>query len=169
MNPDRPKENNKADKRDSIRSGARFDVPYVTMNVLATVVASYGLFANSPAVVIGAMIIAMLLGPIEGVAFALVDGDPKLLRDAFLAEFGGVAIVLVTAFVLGLIHRDIPISSEILSRTSPNFLALMIALGGGAAGARRPAEQAASERADWRPTSAAAACRRAKASRCPRG
>lgn len=43
------------------------------MNGLATVVACYGLFENSPAVVIGTMIIAMLLGPISGVALGLVD------------------------------------------------------------------------------------------------
>jgi len=48
------------------------------MNTLATTIACYGLFANSPAVVIGAMIVAMLLGPITGVALALVDGDKVL-------------------------------------------------------------------------------------------
>jgi uncharacterized membrane protein len=53
------------------------------MNTLATIIACYGLFANSPAVTIGAMIIAMLLGPISGVALALVDNNLDLLKQAF--------------------------------------------------------------------------------------
>lgn len=121
--------------REAISAGAAFDVPYVVMNVLATVIACYGLFSNSPAVVIGAMIIAMVLGPILGVALSLVDLDNPLLEKAIIAEIGGVVVVLMTAFVLGRIHMDIPITEEIISRTAPNLLDLMIALGGGAAGA----------------------------------
>ena len=59
------------------------------MNALATIVACYGLLADSTAVVIGAMIIAMLLGPITGIALGLVDGDNQLLKNAFVAEIVG--------------------------------------------------------------------------------
>ncbi len=120
--------------RQSIRENAAFTVPYVTMNALATVVACYGLLQNSTAVVIGAMIIAMLLGPISGIALALVSGDNALLVKALLAEVGGVLVVLGVAFCIGKIHQDLPLTAEILSRTSPNILDLMIALadGGGA-------------------------------------
>lgn len=52
------------------------------MNALATVVCVYGLFENSPAVVIGAMMIAMLLGPIAGVSLGLVDRNNPLLRKS---------------------------------------------------------------------------------------
>lgn len=97
--------------------------------------ASYGLLSNSTAVVIGAMIIAMLLGPISGIALALVDGDVQLLRQAIIAEVAGVLVVLGVAFGIGFIHRDLPLTHEILSRTSPNILDLVIALAGGAAGA----------------------------------
>ncbi len=51
-----------------------FDQTYVVMNVLATIIACYGLLADSAAVVIGAMIIATLLGPILGVGLAVIDG-----------------------------------------------------------------------------------------------
>ena len=125
----------KATVREAISASAAFDVPYVVMNVLATVICCYGLFSNSPAVVIGAMIIAMLLGPIVGVALSLVDLDNPLLTKAIIAEIGGVVVVLVTAFVLGRIHMDIPVTDQIMSRTAPNLMDLMIALGGGAAGA----------------------------------
>jgi hypothetical protein len=60
------------------------------MNALATVVACYGLFENSPAVVIGAMIIAMLLGPIAGVSLGLIDGNNPLFRKALATLAGGV-------------------------------------------------------------------------------
>jgi uncharacterized membrane protein len=44
-----------------IRKGAAFDRTYIIMNILATIIACYGLLANSPAVVIGAMVVAMLI------------------------------------------------------------------------------------------------------------
>ncbi len=108
---------------------------FFLMNGLATVVACYGLLMNSTAVVIGAMIIALLLGPITGIALALVDGDRQLLKTALLTEVGGAALVLGIAMIIGTIHPTIPFRSEILSRTSPNILDLLVALAGGAAGA----------------------------------
>ncbi len=121
--------------RTQISEGSKLTVAYVTMNALATIVACYGLLANSTAVVIGAMIIAMLLGPMTGLALALVDGDNGLLRRSLLAEVAGVGVVLIVALVIGLIHHNLPLTSEILARTSPNIMDLMIALAGGAAGA----------------------------------
>jgi uncharacterized hydrophobic protein (TIGR00271 family) len=121
--------------RAAIDSNSGFDAAFVTMNVLATVLACYGLFENSPAVVIGAMIIAMLLGPISGIGLGLVDRNDRLLRKALAALAGGVAVVYGTAFILGLVHSEFPLTNEIYARTSPNVMDLMIALGGGAAGA----------------------------------
>lgn len=121
--------------RQNIEDNAAFSLPYIIMNSLATVVACYGLLQNSTAVVIGAMIIAMLLGPISGIALALVSGDNGLLRKALLAEVGGMLLVLGIAFCIGKIHQEMPLTNEILARTSPNILDLMIALAGGAAGA----------------------------------
>src|SRR5436190_16876727 len=121
--------------RANIAANSQFDVPYVVMNGLATLIACYGLFSNSPAVVIGAMIIAMLLGPISGVALGLVDQDNALLQKAVGTLVGGVAVVYGTAFVLGMVHQEIPLTREIYARTAPNLMDLMIALGGGAAGA----------------------------------
>lgn len=121
--------------RARIREDAAFSNAHLLMNALAATIASYGLFANSPAVVIGAMIVAMLLGPIVGVSLALVDSDPRILRKSLLSLLSGTVAVLATAFVIGSIHRDMPVTSEIMARTAPSFLDLMIALAGGAAGA----------------------------------
>jgi uncharacterized hydrophobic protein (TIGR00271 family) len=105
------------------------------MNVLAAIIATYGLFANSPAVVISAMIVAVLLGPIVGISLALVDIDTKLLVKSLTSLLVGAIGVVATAFIIGTIHQDIPITNEIMARTAPNLLDLMVALAGGAAGA----------------------------------
>src|ERR1700748_2099618 len=110
--------------RANIVANSEFDVAYVVMNGLATVIACYGLFSNSPAVVIGAMIIAMLLGPISGVALGLVDKDNALLRTALKTLGAGIAVVYITALVVGLLHQDIPLTAEIYARTRPNLMDL---------------------------------------------
>lgn len=125
----------RASIREKVSEGSSFDAAYVIMNVLAATVASYGLLADSAAVVIGAMIIAMLLGPISAAGLALVDGNNRLLWRATMTVLGGVLLVLTTAFVIGALHGNIPATREMMVRTAPNFLDLMIALGGGAAGA----------------------------------
>jgi uncharacterized hydrophobic protein (TIGR00271 family) len=121
--------------RAAIHRGAELSAAYLLMNVLAATIASYGLFANSPAVVIGAMIIAMLLGPITGISLALVDSDQKSLLKSFGTLISGAFVVIATGLVIGLIHSDLPLTDEILARTSPNLADLVIALAGGAAGA----------------------------------
>ncbi len=121
--------------RDDIRNGAELNIPFIFMNTLAATIASYGLFANSPAVIIGAMIVAMLLGPIAGVALSLVDSDMNLLLRSIITLVAGSFAVMITSYIIAFFHPDIPITNEIMARTSPNLIDLMIALAGGAAGA----------------------------------
>jgi len=121
--------------RTDIQAGAELSIAYLLMNVLAATIASYGLFVNSPAVIIGAMLIAMLLGPITGISLALVDSDMKSLLRGFLTLLAGAAVVFATAYVIGTIHKDVPLTKEIMGRASPNLADLVIALAGGAAGA----------------------------------
>jgi uncharacterized hydrophobic protein (TIGR00341 family) len=108
---------------------------YMIMNVLSTIVAAFGLLQNSTAVVIGAMLIAMLLGPINGLALALNDGDWNLLRKAGIAEGSGALAVFFTALLIGKLTPEVAVSAEMMARTAPNILDLFIALAGGAAGA----------------------------------
>ena len=118
---------------ESIRNDAALSRACLVMNVLAATIASYGLFGNSPAVVISAMIVAMTLGPIVGVSLALVDIDMKLLLKSITSLAVGAIVVMITAFIIGTIHKEIPITKEIIARTAPNLLDLMVALAGGAA------------------------------------
>jgi uncharacterized hydrophobic protein (TIGR00271 family) len=119
----------------AVREGSKPGRVFWLMNAWSAVIACYGLLANSPAVVIGAMVVAMLLGPIAGVALGLNEGDRPLLWGALLSLTGGIAWILAIAVAIGLIHRDVPLTSEILTRTKPDLFDLMIALAGGAAGA----------------------------------
>lgn len=121
--------------RANIRINAQLDVPFLAMNTLAAIIASYGLLANSAAVVIGAMIVAMLFSPILGLALGLVEGERLLVRHAIKSLVVGSILVYATAFIIGFVHTDIPITPEIMARTAPNFLDLMVAFAGGAAGA----------------------------------
>lgn len=121
--------------RKIIAGNADLTREYIVMNLLSTVVASYGLLQNSTAVVIGAMIIAMLLGPINGLALALNDGNIRLLRRAGTAETVGAIVVLTTSALIGKLHISMVPTAEMLARTAPNILDLFIALAGGAAGA----------------------------------
>lgn len=121
--------------RDDIRKGAELNAAFMLMNVLAATIASYGLFADSPAVIIGAMIVAMLLGPITGIALSLVESNMKLLLQSLSTLLAGTIVVMMTAFIIGSFHKDIPLTNEILVRTAPNLIDLMVAIAGGAAGA----------------------------------
>ena len=112
----------------SIREASEPTAVYWLMNALASVIASYGLLSDSPAVVIGAMVVAMLLGPISGVALGLNQGDARLLVTAGRTLVGGALWILAIALAVGLVHRDAPLTSEILSRTNARLFDLIIAL-----------------------------------------
>lgn len=123
------------DVQKAVWQASRPSLVYWLMNGLATVIACYGLFDDSASGVIGAMVVAMLMGPISGIALGLNEGDRRLLRTALFSLIGGAVWVLAIGITVGLFHRDVPLTGEILSRTDPRIFDLMIALAGGAAGA----------------------------------
>jgi uncharacterized hydrophobic protein (TIGR00271 family) len=120
--------------RESVASGAALTGPYLAMNLAAALIAGFGLIENSPAVIIGAMLIAMLYGPIIGIALELAEANLQLLRRALLAEVAGAVVVLAAGLLIGVSSRDLTIGSEIIGRTSPSLVDLLIALVGGFAG-----------------------------------
>lgn len=120
--------------RESVTSGSALTGAYLAMNAAATLLAGFGLLQNSPAVIIGAMLIAMLFGPIVGIALGLAEASLPLLGRSLLAEVAGVAWVLAIGYVVGITSRNLQLGSEIISRTSPSLLDLLIGLVGGLAG-----------------------------------
>ncbi|MFN8031666.1 MAG: DUF389 domain-containing protein [Dermatophilaceae bacterium] len=127
-----------ADRLDVIRERVWADAgitpAYLVMNAAATVIAGLGLFQNSPAVIIGAMLIATLMSPIQGVALALAEADGPGLGRALRSELFGVLWVFGVGALVGLAFRDLPIGSEILGRSQPTILDLGVAFFGGLAG-----------------------------------
>ena len=111
---------------------------FATFLFLSVVIASLGLYRNSGALVIAAMLLAPLMTPILGVAAALVKGwTVRLLRMAGFVLVATVATI-ATAFVLFVvldIPRGLVIASEVLARTDPGLEELLVALAAGLAGA----------------------------------
>jgi uncharacterized hydrophobic protein (TIGR00271 family) len=120
--------------RQSVAASSALTGSYLAMNAAATVMAGLGLLQNSATVIIGAMLIAMLFGPIVGIALGLAEGELPLLGRSLVSEIAGAAWVLGIGFGVGIASRTLPIGSEILSRTSPSLLDLSIGLVGGLAG-----------------------------------
>ncbi len=113
---------------------SKLSASYLGMNGLATIVASYGLMQNSPAVIIGAMLIASLLGPIMGLGLAMTYSSPSLLKTSFLSESIGIIWVFFIAYTIGNLQPEFNITPEMYARTAPNVMDLIIAVSGGLAG-----------------------------------
>lgn len=108
---------------------------YAFMILMSGGIAMLGLLLSSPAVVIGAMLISPLMGPIVGLGFALSTADSREIRRTLAALAGGAALaVLFTAFIV-LLSPLQTVTAEIAARTRPNLFDLMVALFSALAGA----------------------------------
>jgi len=101
----------------------------------ATLIACLGLIANSTAVIIGAMLVAPLMTPIFGISLSLVRGEARLMGRAVRAEVLGVALAVGIAALFGSLPLALEVTPEMLARTQPNLLDLMVAVLAGFAGA----------------------------------
>jgi len=108
---------------------------YYLLVCLSAIIATFGLLANSTAVVIGAMLVAPLMGPIFGIALSLATGNRKLLKIALLAEIVGIILAVGLPTLIGLIPLRPDFGTEILARTQPTIYDVLIALASGLAGA----------------------------------
>lgn len=106
-----------------------------TFVILSTVVAAGGLLRDNVAVVIGAMVIAPLLGPNIALALGTTLGDLSLLRRALRVNLTGVALALSLSALIGLLFDIDPTTPELASRTRVHLSDIALALAAGAAGA----------------------------------
>ena len=119
---------------DNIRKGVEFKGTNLWVLIFATFVASLGLNVNSTAVIIGAMLISPLMGPIMGMGLSVGINDFELMKRS-LRNFG--FMVLASIFTLTLYFFISPLSgaqSELLARTTPTTYDVLIAFFGGLAG-----------------------------------
>jgi uncharacterized hydrophobic protein (TIGR00271 family) len=127
--------NERAEAYVAVRRSARPTLDYFTMMALSTIIASLGLLLSSPAVVIGAMLVAPLMSPIVATGMAIVLGDPRFLRLAVGAVARGAMLAVIVSFLVGLMRMNTSLTAEIMARTQPNLLDLGVALFSGVAGA----------------------------------
>jgi uncharacterized hydrophobic protein (TIGR00341 family) len=140
--PDQPAPEEKSPERigreelyEDIKDAARCSRIYLAMVVLATVVAAIGLYYNSVAIIIGAMVIAPLLGPNVALSLATTLGDLSLLRRALLTALAGIATAMVLSVVIGVLLHVNPASPEVASRNAVGVGDIVVALASGCAGA----------------------------------
>lgn len=107
---------------------------FIAMTVLSSVVAAMGLLRDDVAVIIGAMVIAPLLGPNVAMSLATTLGDLRLLRKALLTNLVGVTIAFVVSLVIGVLFSVNPDIPAIASRTQFRISDLLLALAAGSAG-----------------------------------
>ena len=102
--------------------------------IFAIMIASLGLNVNSTAVIIGAMLISPLMGPLIGIGFSLGTNDFELLKNAMRNFLLMVSVSIVTSTLYFLISPITVAQSELLARTTPTTYDVLIALFGGLAG-----------------------------------
>ncbi len=133
----------RADVQRRLRDDSSPDFDFFLLVLLSSVIATCGLLIDSPATIIGAMLVAPLMSPIIGLGMGSIRGDDKMLRDAASALFrGAVLSVLIAALLtLGNIYmpfidlRGSALPREVMARTQPSPIDLAIALAGGFAAA----------------------------------
>jgi uncharacterized hydrophobic protein (TIGR00341 family) len=133
--------------REELTSKAKSLAPslstYTTMTVISAVIATAGLLLDSPAVVVGSMVIAPLIGPaMTANVGTVVDDHEMFIRGVKLQAFG-LLVAIASATVFALFVRtanvvpplaDVTSVGQIRERVAPDFLSLVVAIGAGAAG-----------------------------------
>lgn len=118
-----------------IEAISKLSANFVILLSASTIIATLGLFQNSPAVIIGAMIIAPLMRPLVGLSLATLTADIRLLLRACTALLVGTVVGASIATGIALLVRSLELTPEIMGRTHPNLLDLGVAIFAGAVGA----------------------------------
>jgi len=124
-----------------ISQSATSSFDFFLLVVLSCSIATLGLITNSPAVIIGAMLVAPLMSPIIGIGLASIVGDANLARSSAIALLRGGGLAILLSSLMTLVNTRLPfvvlqeLPAEVLARTHPSPIDLVIALAGGLAAA----------------------------------
>lgn len=130
----RREKEHEADTIDSIQKGVEFRGTNLWVLIFAIFIASLGLTVNSTAVIIGAMLISPLMGPIMGIGLSVGINDIELMKRSAKSYLITTLFSVITATLFFLIFPVTGNMSELLARTSPTIYDVFIALMGGLAG-----------------------------------
>ncbi|WP_158855121.1 TIGR00341 family protein [Halorhabdus sp. CUG00001] len=133
--------------REELTSKARDLAPatwsYAILTVVSAVIATAGLLLDSPAVIVGSMVIAPLIGPAMAASVGTVVDDDELFRRGVGLQIAGLGLAVLSAAVFAFLVRnlylippgfDVTATPAIRERLLPDFLSLVVALGAGVAG-----------------------------------
>lgn len=118
-----------------VEKSSQLDLNYLALIILSTVVATIGLIENNVAVVIGAMVIAPLLGPNLALSLATALGDACLMRKSIITLLAGVGLAVLISALIGKFGGFDLSSTELMSRTNAGLDSVVLALASGAAAA----------------------------------
>ena len=118
-----------------IEKTIRLSWVFVVMVILSSIVASIGILRNNVVFIIGAMVIAPVLGPNVALSFATTLGDISLSRKAAQAIAAGILTALASSILLGIVFKVDPDIPELLSRTEVSLGDVVLALAAGSAAA----------------------------------
>ncbi|NPU99860.1 MAG: TIGR00341 family protein [Brevinematales bacterium] len=125
----------KYDTYETVVQGAHDSIEFFILLILSCLIATMGLFANSTAVIIGAMLVAPLMGPVLGFSAGLLWGSRKVILKSTFTLFKGIVIVLAITAALAYFIPGISVTPEMQSRSLPSIFDIIIALASGAVGA----------------------------------
>jgi uncharacterized hydrophobic protein (TIGR00341 family) len=120
---------------EGVEKDVRLDFNFVVLVVLASLVAAIGLIKNNVAVVIGAMVIAPLLGPNLALSLGTALGDLSLIRKSVQTLVAGILLAVSVSAGLGMFWPSDMTSHELMSRTDVGLDSAALALASGAAAA----------------------------------
>lgn len=119
----------------SLKESANVNSTYVLLMVLSTLLATLGLFLNSPSVVIGAMVLAPLMAPIISLSMGVLRSDADLSKRSFSTLSMGMFIALALSALMAALLPFQEVTNEIEGRLHPSTLDLLVAILSGIAGA----------------------------------
>ncbi|GAB4256720.1 MAG: hypothetical protein Kow0065_05640 [Methylomicrobium sp.] len=125
-----------------LRDNTRLSKPYINLMILSSILATFGLFLNSSPVVVGAMVLAPLMGPIVSLSMGILRNDTKLFRDGMTVFAIGVALGLIVSIVTAFLIPYEQLTTEIRARAQPSLLDLGVAIISGSAAAYTHAKAA---------------------------
>lgn len=118
----------------SVARDARLDKKFLLLIILSSAIATLGLLQSSAAVVIGAMLVSPLLGPIMGVGFGLATLESTLIKRSLVTMGAGMAVAVAVAVLIIWLSPIKDVTPELRARTQPTLLDLGVAVVGGIAG-----------------------------------
>lgn len=118
-----------------LREDAKTNTQYIMLMFLSTMIAAIGLFADSAAVVIGAMVLAPLMTPIVAFSMGLLRGEDEMLRNALFKISWGIVVALSASALTSIILPQVELTGELKARINPTLLDLGVAIFSGIAAA----------------------------------